>query len=38
MREFIASLPLPDEQKKRLFDLTPPTYLGLAPALARRGR
>jgi len=36
MREFIGSLPLPPEEKKRLLLLEPRTYLGLAPALARR--
>ena len=38
MREFIASLALPPEEKKRLLALEPQSYLGLAPALARRGR
>jgi adenylosuccinate lyase len=37
MREFIASLSLPAEEKARLMRLTPATYLGLAPVLARRG-
>jgi adenylosuccinate lyase len=36
MREFIGSLPLPEKEKKRLLQLEPGTYLGLAPALARR--
>jgi adenylosuccinate lyase len=36
MREFIGSLPLPPEEKERLLQLEPKTYLGLAPALARR--
>jgi adenylosuccinate lyase len=36
MREFIASLDLPAEEKSRLLALTPATYLGLAPRLARR--
>jgi adenylosuccinate lyase len=36
MREFIASLALPHEEKARLMSLTPATYLGLAPSLARR--
>jgi adenylosuccinate lyase len=38
MREFIASLALPPEDKARLMALTPGTYLGLAPHLALRGR
>lgn len=37
MREFIASLGLPPEEKARLMALTPATYVGLAPMLARRG-
>jgi adenylosuccinate lyase len=37
MREFIASLSLPDREKTRLMALTPAAYLGLAPVLARRG-
>jgi adenylosuccinate lyase len=36
MREFIASLALPAEEKARLMALTPATYLGLAPRLALR--
>jgi adenylosuccinate lyase len=36
MREFIASLDLPGPEKERLLQLAPATYLGLAPALARR--
>jgi adenylosuccinate lyase len=36
MREFIDSLPLPPDEKKRLLVLEPKTYLGLAPTLARR--
>jgi adenylosuccinate lyase len=36
MREFIASLDLPAAEKERLMQLAPGTYLGLAPALARR--
>jgi hypothetical protein len=36
MREFIASLGLPAEEKARLMKLSPATYLGLAPVLARR--
>jgi len=36
MREFIASLALPSEEKARLMALTPSTYVGLAPRLALR--
>jgi adenylosuccinate lyase len=36
MREFIASLGLPAEEKARLMALTPATYVGLAPRLALR--
>ena len=36
MREFIASLALPPEDKARLMALTPATYVGLAPSLALR--
>jgi adenylosuccinate lyase len=36
MREFIASLGLPAEEKARLLELTPAGYVGLAPALALR--
>ena len=36
MREFIDSLRLPAADKERLLELAPRTYLGLAPALARR--
>jgi adenylosuccinate lyase len=38
MRDFIASLSLPAQEKERLMLLTPGTYLGLAPVLALRGR
>jgi adenylosuccinate lyase len=38
MREFIASVALPTEEKQRLMELTPGTYVGLAPHLALRGR
>jgi adenylosuccinate lyase len=38
LRSFIASLALPQEQKERLLQLTPATYVGLAPSLALRGR
>ncbi len=36
MREFIASLDLPAAEKERLLALTPGTYVGLAPELAKR--
>jgi adenylosuccinate lyase len=36
LRTFVRSLPLPDDDKARLLELTPATYLGLAPRLARR--
>jgi adenylosuccinate lyase len=36
MRAFVQSLPLPDQAKTRLLQLTPASYLGLAPVLARR--
>jgi adenylosuccinate lyase len=38
MREFIATLALPAEDKERLMQLTPATYVGLAPGLALRKR
>jgi len=38
MREFIGSLELPEAEKERLLELTPATYLGLAPDLARGWR
>jgi adenylosuccinate lyase len=38
MREFIASLALPPEEKQRLMQLRPGSYIGLAPRLALRGR
>jgi adenylosuccinate lyase len=38
MRDFIASLELPVAEKERLLGLTPKSYLGLAPQLARRPR
>ncbi len=37
LADFIASLPLPDAARRRLMELTPATYIGLAPTLARRG-
>ncbi len=36
MRTFIDSLSLPVEEKQRLLTLTPASYVGLAPFLARR--
>jgi adenylosuccinate lyase len=36
LREFIATLALPDDAKERLLALTPGTYVGLAETLARR--
>ncbi|HEX3912558.1 MAG TPA: adenylosuccinate lyase [Steroidobacteraceae bacterium] len=38
MREFIASVALPPEEKARLMALTPAAYVGLAPLLALRGK
>jgi adenylosuccinate lyase len=38
MRGFIRSLSLPAAEKERLLELAPRTYLGLAPALARRAQ
>jgi adenylosuccinate lyase len=38
MHEFIASVALPPDAKQRLLQLTPGTYVGLAPSLALRGR
>ncbi len=35
MRDFIAALPLPEADKKRLMKLTPATYIGLAAKLAK---
>jgi adenylosuccinate lyase len=35
MRDFIASLGLPDDAKQRLLDMTPGSYTGLAEGLAR---
>ena len=37
MREFVAALPLPKEDKARLMKLTPAAYTGLAAKLAARG-
>jgi len=36
LHAFIRSLPLPEDARKRLLALTPATYVGLAPRLARR--
>jgi adenylosuccinate lyase len=36
MRSFVASLSLPEEEKLRLLQLTPASYVGLAPLMARR--
>jgi adenylosuccinate lyase len=36
IRAFIESLALPMQEKQRLLSLTPASYVGLAPALARR--
>jgi adenylosuccinate lyase len=38
MRDFIASLELPEGEKQRLLQLRPGSYLGTAAALARRPR
>jgi adenylosuccinate lyase len=35
LREFIQELAIPDEAKKRLLDMTPASYIGLAAKLAR---
>ncbi len=35
LREFVRSLPLPEEARRRLLELTPATYTGLAAKLAR---
>jgi len=35
LREFIQRLAIPDEAKKRLLDMTPASYIGLAAKLAR---
>jgi len=36
MREFIGSLAIPAEERRRLLELTPSSYTGLAAELARR--
>jgi adenylosuccinate lyase len=33
---FVRSLPIPADAKRRLLALTPATYVGFAPALAKR--
>jgi adenylosuccinate lyase len=35
LHAFVRSLPLPEDVKQRLLELTPATYVGLAPRLAR---
>jgi len=35
MKEFIENLDIPEEAKKRLIDLTPKQYTGLASALVK---
>ena len=34
LRDFITSLDIPDDEKKRLLELTPERYIGLAADLA----
>ena len=36
LRAFVATLPLPEAERRRLAALAPPQYLGLAASLARR--
>ena len=36
LREFVQDLDLPDEDKKRLLDLSPATYIGMAEQIADR--
>jgi adenylosuccinate lyase len=36
IRQFIATLPIPEEDRQRLLVLTPATYIGLAAALAKK--
>jgi adenylosuccinate lyase len=38
LQRFVQSLPLPEDAKARLLALTPETYVGLAPQLAREPR
>ena len=35
LHAFVRTLDIPEEARKRLLELTPSTYLGLAPQLAR---
>ena len=35
LHAFVKTLPLPDDARRRLLELTPSTYVGLAPKLAR---
>lgn len=37
LHAFVRSLPIPEDAKSRLLELTPATYIGLAPRLAREG-
>ena len=37
LHAFVRSLPIPQDAKSRLLELTPATYVGLAPRLAREG-
>ena len=37
LHAFVRTLPIPEEARARLLALTPATYLGLAPSLAREG-
>jgi len=34
LQEFVATLEIPDDEKKRLLELTPEAYIGLAERLA----
>jgi adenylosuccinate lyase len=36
LREFIAKLPLPEDARQRLLDMTPSSYIGKAAELAKR--
>ena len=36
IRQFIATLPIPEEDRQRLLVLTPATYIGLAATLAKK--
>ena len=36
LHRLIESLPIPEEEKKRLLAMTPASYIGWAAALARR--